>query len=101
MFATYGEPEDIQVYYCDGTYCLFRLIFPEKGLVVEILLHDQGGKAKITENSSVSAIVLIPTGMESYSEYLKWSSQNTRDPIVKWNGYGEYTKSGGYKPKNK
>lgn len=97
----FGEPDYLQVYYCDGTFCKFRLVYPENGLVLEVLLRDLGDYARLTEESSISAIILLPVGLQSYSDHLLWPSPNTQAPLVPWQGYGEYEESGEFTPHDK
>jgi hypothetical protein len=95
----FGEPSYLQIENCDVTFCQFRLVYPENGLVLEVFLRDFGQRARLTEKSSISALVLIPTGLQSYSDYLLFRRiADGQYPLIPWQGYGEYTTDGEFTP---
>ncbi len=100
----YGQPEYLQAYDCDGLLCIFRLVYPGIGIMIELELPGRGlfpgqqDKSRIEKNSSVEAIILFPKGMDYfYFSYLGYRTP-LGSPLVKWQGYGVYDYQGNFNP---
>lgn len=100
----YGQPEYLQVYHCDGTLCMFRLVYPDIGTMIELVLPGRGlfpwqqERSHIEKNSDVEAIILFPKGMDYfYFSYLGYRAP-FGSPLVKWQGYGVYDYQGNFNP---
>ncbi len=100
----YGQPEYLDAYHCDGLLCIFRLVYPDVGTMLELELPGKGlfpgqqDKSRIEKNSAVEAIILFPKGMDYfYFSYLGYRTP-LGSPLVKWQGYGVYDYQGNFNP---
>jgi hypothetical protein len=99
VMKAFGDPEYLHVYYCNSKSCLFRLLYPRLGLIIEVPLRDSGDKATISSNAAVSNFVLIPVGIDGYENHLIGrGSMSLSTPIMTWKGYGQYDYKGNFEP---
>lgn len=92
IISEFGEPEYMNIYFCDEAFCSIHIIFPNKGMVLSMTLPRKDQTIEIMENSRIFSINFIPIGLESYWENFQWPfPADGESSIFKWQGYGIYS----------
>jgi len=93
----FGYPSHIMFSGCIGEFtshfCELDLIYMEKGMVLELLLDNNDfsrPRVKITPNSIVGFINLIPPGFDGYAAMIGKDVSTLETALIEWDGYGSY-----------